>query len=218
MVNPPGFAEGSNPGGPRPKPQGIHPGRSACVMFGYKPGWHTFYDESEDGPSSDSCAVPGSGMWTGPAHVCGDGAAPGGLFDPTRYRRGEYEQAVSDFIREMLQTLADHGYRDIRIATGEAPPYRNKFWSILDADVRSRPQMLGVWMGRPSPRSPNSRAAARAAQRQLGAARASRRLLRAGRARPHPRPRRAPLRRARGRLARPPRRATRRNPRGGAGT
>jgi hypothetical protein len=125
--------------------QGIDPGQPVCMTFGYKPGWHTFYDEAANGPSFDHCAVPGSGMWTGPAHVCGDGAAPGGLFDPTRYRKGEYEQAVNDFIREMIQTLADHGYRDVRIVTIDGPKYRNKDWSILDADVRFRSQLLGVW-------------------------------------------------------------------------
>ncbi len=126
---------------------GLSPGAPTCVTLGYKPGWYTFYDEAELGPSPNVCATPGSNLWTGPAHVCTGGAAEGGPFVSGLYERGEYEGAFNAYIRETLTRLAQSGWTDLRIITMEGAPFRGQAWSILADDVRRSPKLLGVWGG-----------------------------------------------------------------------
>lgn len=126
---------------------GLDPGEPACVKVTYKPGWHTFYDEHELGSSSDPCATENSNMWTGPAHVCDDGKAPGGPFNPTPFRPGEFESSVNAFLRSIITILTDYGYKDIAIVTVERPDYRNRRWFILEPTIQSDPKLIGEFGG-----------------------------------------------------------------------
>lgn len=126
---------------------GISPGEPACISLAYKPGWYTHYDETSRGPSGDRCAVSGSGLWTGPAHVCSDGSAPGGPMASGLYGPGQYERAINAYIRELIATLADSGWSKLKIMTVERPTFTVGRWSILDEDVRRHPVVLGEWAG-----------------------------------------------------------------------
>jgi hypothetical protein len=131
---------------------GLAPGEPACINLTYKPGWYVHYDEESQGPSGDFCAVPGSGLWTGPAHVCRDGSAPGGPLVGGLYGPGEYEDAINAYIRELLAALAENGWEHVRIMTTERPSYTAAKWTILDPDVREHPALIGEWMGSIEPR------------------------------------------------------------------
>jgi hypothetical protein len=122
-------------------------GAPACVILTYKPGWYTFRDEAERGTSPDTCATPGSNLWTGPAHVCSDGSAHGGPFVSGLYEPGEFEAAINAYIRETLAKLAQRGWPDLRIITTERPNFAGQTWSILADDVRRNPKLLGEWDG-----------------------------------------------------------------------
>lgn len=125
---------------------GIDPGDSTCLSVAYKPGWHTYYDEASLGPvplDSDPCSVSGIHQWTGPAHVCRDGTSHGAPFDPTSFGPGEFEASISSYFREMVAALGASGYDDLRIITGEAPPFRRATWTILADDVRRNPKLIG---------------------------------------------------------------------------
>jgi hypothetical protein len=114
-----------------------------CLLVSYKPGWHTFHDESVKGPGNVSCSEPGTNMWTGPAHVCSDGNLWGGPLHPTQFAPGAYEAGVSAYFRELLALLASSGYADVRVITTEGPRYEDRIWSILADDVRRHPSMEG---------------------------------------------------------------------------
>jgi hypothetical protein len=131
---------------------GLDPGEGACVITAYKPGLHTFHDEERLGPPSRWCGVPGSHTWVGPAQVCSDGRSLGGPFNPTPYGRGEYEAGVNSFLQEMIDTLAEAGYTDLRVITAEKPAYRDKIWSILSQPIRTHPKVVGEW--NPAPLDP----------------------------------------------------------------
>jgi hypothetical protein len=131
---------------------GLDPGEAACVIASYKPGLHTFHDEVSKGPPSRWCGVPGSHTWIGPAHVCIGGRSLGGPFNPTPYGRGEYEAGVNAFLQEMIDTLAEAGYPDLRVITAEKPAYGNEMWSILSKSIRSHPKVVGEW--NPAPLDP----------------------------------------------------------------
>ncbi len=126
---------------------GIQPGEPACISLTYKPGWYTYYDERTYGPSGDACAVPGSGLWTGPAHVCRDRSAKGGPLHAGLYGPGEYERAINSYIRELIARLGAQGWTELRIITTERPRFTAGVWSILDEDVRQHPSVIGEWMG-----------------------------------------------------------------------
>jgi hypothetical protein len=123
----------------------LPPGAPACLMLAYKPGWYTFRDEVEQGASPDVCATPGSKLWTGPAHVCTNGAAPGGPFVSGLYERGVFERALNAYIRDMLTMFAQSGWTDLRILTSERPDFGGQLWSILADDLRRSPKLLGEW-------------------------------------------------------------------------
>ena len=124
---------------------GIAPAEGACLLEAYKPGWYGYYDEAANGPSNDPCSVSGSHLWTGPAHVCKDGRAPGGPFDSGLYGPGEFEAGLNDYFRELFAALAAAGYTDVRIITEERPSYGDTPWSLLADDVKASPQMIGEW-------------------------------------------------------------------------
>ncbi len=110
---------------------GFEPGEAPCVYISYKPAFHTWYDESI--PSNHPCHQPGTNMWGGVNHLCHAVRRPGGPFNPTPYRRGEYEAAVNAYLRELTDTLIEHGYADLRILTetSHALP-GNRKWAIHD--------------------------------------------------------------------------------------
>lgn len=129
---------------------GFPPAANQCLLVAYKPGLHTFHDESVNGPNTMDCSEPGTNTWLGPAHVCRDGTLWGGPFEPTPFRAGEYEAAVSAYFREMLATLTAAGYTNLRVITVEAPPYGQN-WRILADDVRRDPRMYGEHFGSVEP-------------------------------------------------------------------
>lgn len=122
---------------------GFAPGDSPCIVLGYKPGLHIYYDAEANGPSGERCEVPGSNTWLGPVWPCVPGARVGGRFAPTPWGPGEYEEAVAAFALEMIQTLESAGYRTPRIVTSERPKYRRKIWSALPATIRNHPAVAG---------------------------------------------------------------------------
>jgi hypothetical protein len=124
---------------------GIAPSDGACLMEAYKPGWYGYYDDVARGSSNDTCSVPGTHLWTGPAHVCSDGRAPGGPFDSGLYGPGEFEVGLNAYFRELFAALAAAGYTDVRIITTERPSYGPEIWSLLDPDVKASPQLVGEW-------------------------------------------------------------------------
>jgi hypothetical protein len=126
---------------------GLARGEPACINLTYKPGWYTHYDEATRGPSGDACAVPKSGLWTGPAHVCRDGTGPGGPFVAGLYGPGEYERAVNSYIRELIARLREAGWSQLRILLVERPTFTPALWTILDDDVRRHPAVIGEWLG-----------------------------------------------------------------------
>jgi len=131
---------------------GLAVGEPACIVLAYKPGWYTHYDEAARGPSGDVCSVPGSALWTGPAHVCPDGSAPGGPLAAGLYGPGEYERSVNAYIRETIAKLAEKGWSQLRIILVERPTFTNEKWAILDDDVRRSPAVIGEWQ---NPIEPN---------------------------------------------------------------
>jgi hypothetical protein len=137
---------------------GITPGEPACIRLAYKPGWYVHHEEAIHGPSDDPCHVPGSGLWTGPAHVCRDGHAPGGPFVAGLYGPGEYQRAVNAYIRELIAGLSAKGWGGPRIVLTERPGFARKYWSILDPDVREHPAVIGEWRGTVEPKRAQLRA------------------------------------------------------------
>jgi len=121
---------------------GVDPGAPACVILGYEPGLHARYDESE-GPSTDTCALPGTASWQAPLHVCSDGDYQGGPLDPTAYGPGEFEAGVDALLRELLATLPRHGYTETRIVTAESASFRGRPWTVLAADLRFDARLAG---------------------------------------------------------------------------
>lgn len=130
--------------------QGFAPGRPVCLIFAYKPGWHTYYDEKQYGPRNAPCTVPGAHMWVGPAHPCRQ-QRTGGLYHPTRFGPGVFEGAINRFILRLFDVLEEAGYRDVRLITVERPRFRDRFWSILSDEVRSHPGMAGELRGSLTP-------------------------------------------------------------------
>lgn len=126
--------------------QGFEPGKPACLIFAYKPGWHTYYDEKQYGTRNATCAVPGAHMWLGPAHPCRP-KRTGGLFHPTQFGPGAYEAAVNQFILKLFDELDNAGYRDVQLITVERPRFRDRYWSILSKTVRSHPNVVGELRG-----------------------------------------------------------------------
>lgn len=126
---------------------GLAPGEPTCIVLTYKPGWYTYYDEAARGPSGDVCAIAGSKLWTGPAHVCADGSAPGGPLVSGLYGPGEYERSINAYIREMIAKLAERGWTGLRIIMNERPTFTSAKWAILDDDVRRSPAVIGEWQG-----------------------------------------------------------------------
>lgn len=122
---------------------GVEPGAPACVIVGYEPALHASYDEAGEGPSRHPCAMPGTGSWEAPLHVCSDATQDGGPLDPTGYGPGEFEAGVSAFLRELLATLPEQGYRDLRVVTAEGEPLRGRPWSTLASDVRFDARVVG---------------------------------------------------------------------------
>jgi len=120
---------------------GIDPGESAVLIYGYKPGWHTYYG----GPRSvrQACFVPGSHMWIGPAGPCSTRLRPvAGPFPRTPYGPGEFETAVNAMLREMRAGLVAAGYPGVKIVTVERPTF-DRTWSVLEPDLRRAPWILG---------------------------------------------------------------------------
>ncbi|RIL01572.1 MAG: hypothetical protein DCC71_17475 [Proteobacteria bacterium] len=128
---------------------GFEPSEPLCLLVTYKPGSHTFHDEATFGPSNIRCAASGTNNWWGPTHVCSDGAAQSGPMHPTQYRRGEFENAISAYFRELFSALSAARRGDTRVITGEAPPYGVQNWSVFAEDVRRHPMMReeqGGWI------------------------------------------------------------------------
>jgi hypothetical protein len=119
---------------------GIDPGEDGCLFTGDKPGWHTYYAGEDSG---DRCFVPGSRMWTGPAHVCPAGPSPGGPFDYTQYGPGEYEAATQAFFDELFVALDANGYEKIKLIVREAPRFTRELWSTRSPAFRANPRVLG---------------------------------------------------------------------------
>jgi hypothetical protein len=119
---------------------GIDPGEDGCLFTGDKPGWHTYYAGKDSG---DRCFVPGARMWTGPAHVCSAGYAPGGPFDYTQYGPGEYEAATQAFFDELFVALDANRYEKIKLITVERPRFTKVLWSTRSPAFRANPRVLG---------------------------------------------------------------------------
>jgi len=126
---------------------GVAPSEGACIEEAYKPGWYAYYDEVTNGPSNDACSIPGSHLWTGPAHVCPNGFAPGGPFDSGLYGPGAFERGLNAYFRELFAALAARGYSDVQVFTAERPSYRTTAWTLLDDDLKRSPQLIGEWAG-----------------------------------------------------------------------
>lgn len=126
---------------------GIDPGERACLIVAYKPGWHAYWNEAENGPGNEACSVSGTNSWTGPAHVCSDGSSPGGPFAPSPYGAGEFEAGLNAYLRELVRVLEANGHPDPRIITVERPRYTRRVWSLLEADVRHMSALEGEWAG-----------------------------------------------------------------------
>ncbi|MBZ0172188.1 MAG: hypothetical protein K8E66_07405, partial [Phycisphaerales bacterium] len=128
---------------------GFSPGDTPCVVVAYKPGWHTYYDSEAHDESPDVCATEESNMWTGPANVCrndgrwSNGLGPGGPYHPTQFGPGVFEQAISSFLLEMIETLEAHEYRNPRVITVERPVYSETYWTTLSDGVASHPALAG---------------------------------------------------------------------------
>lgn len=128
---------------------GFDPGEPACLLVAYKPGYHTYYDESTYGPPTPRCGTTGTNNWFGPVHMCRDGTSFGGPMHPTQYGPGEFESAISAYFRELLSALAAAGRGDTRVITAEAPQFRDSDWTTLAEDVRFHPKMReqqGGWI------------------------------------------------------------------------
>jgi hypothetical protein len=126
---------------------GIDPGESFRLAVTPKSGWHTYYDGPDSGdacylgPLTDGTPV---NSWAGIAQpVCSNGRAPGGPFHPTQYGPGEFEAALNAWILEAIAALEVAGYDDFEIVTCDGPTYLDQYWSILTAEVRSNPHLIG---------------------------------------------------------------------------
>jgi len=120
---------------------GIDPGEGAVLLVAYKPGWHAHYT---GGPKpQQSCYVPGSHMWMGPAGPCPRRPQPvAGPFHRTAYGPGEFEAAVSAMLRELRAALVAAGNPDVGIVTVERPTFWRK-WSMLEPALHRAPWILG---------------------------------------------------------------------------
>lgn len=116
-----------------------------CALLGVKTGFWAFY---EGPPSSNECAIPGSGQWIGPVATydpCARSAQP---LAPTPYAPGEYEAWMNEFLRSALLALQRRGLDGGRVILAERPPGRqNERWYWMTPDVMSLVQLAGEWLG-----------------------------------------------------------------------
>jgi len=121
---------------------GFQKSDGVCLFVGYKPGAHVWHDPAHGVPT-DPCSEPDTNAWFGPAQVCADGTPYPGALHPAPFRRGEFENGISAYFRELVATLSAAGWNDVRIITSEAPNYMAITWYALGNDVRHLPQMYG---------------------------------------------------------------------------
>jgi hypothetical protein len=111
-----------------------------CVIVGNKPGWWTHYGGPDSG---DECWQPGADQWQGPTKTFDPCARIGGLFSPTPYGPGEYEDALNDYFRKVFAELDAAGLPDFPVITIERPSALNTPWSWIEPDVSANPHLVG---------------------------------------------------------------------------